>query len=119
MDFYGKEMTDGVRFSWNFWPCNKVNAARAVVPVGCMYTPLKEIEEMGQVQYAPVTCKSCQTVLNPFCQVDFRYKTWTCTSCLQKNTFPQLYANNISEQQLPAELMQNFTTIEYILPSNV
>ena len=117
MDFYARELTDGVRFSWNEWPCNKVGAARIVVPVGCMYTPLKEIENMASVQYAPVTCKTCGTVLNPYCAVDFRYKTWTCTSCLQKNNFPQLYASNITEQQLPAELLPDFTTIEYILPA--
>ena len=71
---------------------------------------------MALVQYAPVRCKNCDTVLNPFCFVDFRYKTWSCTSCLAKNPFPPHYASNISEQTLPAELMQDYTTIEYILP---
>ena len=113
---YDREMRDGVRFSWNHWPCNKVSAARVVVPVGCLYTPLKEIENMPLVNYAAVQCKTCTTVLNPYCQVDFRYKTWVCTSCGAKNNFPAQYAQHISEQQLPAELMPDFTTIEYILP---
>ena len=112
---YDREQRDGVRFSWNHWPCNKVAAARVVVPVGCMYTPLKEIENMPLVNYMTVECK-CTTVLNPFCQVDFRYKTWICTSCSAKNNFPPQYAQHISETQLPAELMPDFTTIEYILP---
>ena len=60
----------------------------------------------------------CASVLNPYCFVDFRYKSWTCTACLAKNQFPAHYASNITEQTLPAELMQDFTTIEYILPSN-
>lgn len=85
MDIYQREVLDGVRFSWNIWPSNKIGATRCEVPVGCMYTPLKEIENMALVQYAPVTCKTCATVLNPYCLVDFRYKTWTCTSCQTKN----------------------------------
>ena len=75
-ELYDREMRDGVRFSWNNFPCNKVAAARVVVPVGCLYTPLKEIENMPLVNYQPVTCKTSGTVLNPFCGVDFRYKTW-------------------------------------------
>ena len=51
---YDREMRDGIRFSWNHWPCNKVNAARIVVPIGCLYTPLKEIENMPLVNYAAV-----------------------------------------------------------------
>jgi protein transport protein SEC23 len=85
MDVYQREQQDGIRFSWNFWPCNKVNAARIVVPPACLYTPLKEIENMALVQYQPVTCKPCGTVMNPYCQVDFRFKTWVCTTCGNKN----------------------------------
>lgn len=51
---YDRETRDGIRFSWNHWPCNKVSAARVVVPVGCLYTPLKEIENMPLVNYAAV-----------------------------------------------------------------
>lgn len=88
-----------------------------VCPVGCLYTPLKEIENMALVQYQAITCQKCTTVLNPYCQIDFRVKTWSCTTCQNKNAFPPHYANNITEQQLPAELIPDFTTIEYILPN--
>ena len=98
MDFYQREQKDGIRFSWNFWPCNKIGQARIVVPVGCMYTPMKEIENMALVQYAPVPCKTCQTVLNPFTEVDFRFKTWMCSTCQSKNSFPQHYAQHITQQ---------------------
>ena len=81
MDFYLREIKDGVRFSWNFWPCNKIGATRVVVPVGAVYTPMKDIENMPLVQYQPVPCKQCTTVLNPYCIVDFRFKTWVCTTC--------------------------------------
>jgi len=36
-----------------------------VLPVGAIYTPLKEIENMALVEYTPVLCKTCQGVLNP------------------------------------------------------
>jgi protein transport protein SEC23 len=116
MDFHQREARDGIRFSWNFWPCNKIGSARIVVPVGAMYTPMKDIENLALVQYMPVPCKTCNCVLNPYAEVDFRYKTWTCPICLNKNSFPQNYAQHISQTQLPAELMPDYSTIEYILP---
>ena len=58
-------------------------------------------------------------MLNPFCRVDFRYKTWACPCCGTQNQFPAHYASHITEQTLPAELMQEYTTIEYILPQTV
>ena len=119
MDFYEQEALSGARFTWNVLPANKVGAARLEVPLGCVYTPLKEIEGLPLVQYQPVRCKCCDTVLNPFCRVDFRLKTWACSSCGTANQFPAVYASNISEQTLPAELMQEYTTIEYILPQTV
>jgi len=54
--------------------------------------------------------------MNPYAEVDFRYKTWNCPICLNKNSFPSHYAQHISQTQLPAELMADYTTIEYILP---
>ena len=65
MDFDQEEDRDGVRFSWNVWPSSRLEATRLVVPVGCMYTPLKE--GMPLVYYEPVQCKGpCRSILNPF-----------------------------------------------------
>lgn len=36
------EERDGVRFTWNVWPSSRLEATRLVVPVGCLYQPLKE-----------------------------------------------------------------------------
>lgn len=36
------EERDGVRLSWNVWPASRLEATRLVVPVGCLYQPLKE-----------------------------------------------------------------------------
>jgi protein transport protein SEC23 len=50
-----------------------------------------------------------------FSQVDYRTKLWTCSFCGVRNHFPPHYAENISESSLPAELIPQFTTVEYQL----
>ena len=47
-------------------------------------------------------------------RIDFRAKIWICPFCFQRNHFPPHYAD-ISENNLPAELIPNYTTIEYAL----
>eukprot|EP00753_Platysulcus_tardus_P002628 PLAT11702.1.p2 GENE.PLAT11702.1~~PLAT11702.1.p2 ORF type:complete len:784 (-),score=403.45 PLAT11702.1:148-2499(-) len=121
-DFPAQEERDGIRFSWGEWPSARVTAARMVVPLGAMYQPLRHLPEMPPaVAYEPIVCKgaTCGCVLNPFCQVDFRSKLWACPFCMQRNHFPPHYAENISETNLPAELIPQFTTLEYELPGPV
>jgi len=43
-----------------------VEATRMVVPIGALYTPLKEREEYLPVNYDFVACKSCRAILNPY-----------------------------------------------------
>lgn len=43
---------------------------------------------------------------------------WTCPFCMTRNPFPPHYAENITETNLPAELIPQFTTVEYDLPRN-
>jgi len=47
--------------------------------------------------------------------VDVNSKIWMCPFCLQRNPFPPHY-RDISAQNVPAELMQEYTTVEYGLP---
>uniref|UniRef100_A0A673K9F6 Protein transport protein SEC23 n=1 Tax=Sinocyclocheilus rhinocerous TaxID=307959 RepID=A0A673K9F6_9TELE len=79
---------DGIRCSWNLWPSSRLEATRLVVPVSCLYTPLKERPDLPPVQYEPVLCSraNCKAVLNPLCQVDFRAKIWACNFCFQRNS---------------------------------
>ena len=68
-DFHQLEERDGLRFTWNSWPSSKLDATRVVVPIGCMYSPLKQIEGMPPaLEYEPVRCKQpkCGAVLNPY-----------------------------------------------------
>lgn len=110
------EERDGIRFTWNVWPSSRIEATRLVVPVGCLYQPLKERTDLPAIQYDPVLCTrtTCRAILNPMCQVDYRAKLWVCNFCFQRNPFPPQYAA-ISEQHQPAELIPSFSTIEYTI----
>eukprot|EP00929_Paragymnodinium_shiwhaense_P012712 TRINITY_DN1202_c0_g2_i1.p1 TRINITY_DN1202_c0_g2~~TRINITY_DN1202_c0_g2_i1.p1 ORF type:complete len:758 (+),score=222.41 TRINITY_DN1202_c0_g2_i1:97-2370(+) len=121
MDFHSQEAANGVRMSWNIWPSTRLDATRIIVPVGCLYTPLKAVENMQLVEYEPVKCKApnCGAILSPYSMVDFMSKTWTCPFCLQRNAFPPHYAEHINEHNLPPELLPTCGTIEYILPQSV
>mmetsp|Transcript_41917 Transcript_41917/g.98450 ORF Transcript_41917/g.98450 Transcript_41917/m.98450 type:complete len:753 (+) Transcript_41917:58-2316(+) len=116
MEFSDIEASDGVRFSFNIWPTSRLEATRCVVPLSCMYSPLKKIEGMPVLPYEPIFCKGqCRSVLNPFCKVDYRARMWVCPFCFQRNNFPHHYSE-ISETNLPAELIPQYSTIEYELP---
>lgn len=110
------EDRDGVRFTWNVWPSSRVEATKLVVPLGCLYQPLKERADLPPIQYDPVLCSrsTCRAILNPLCQVDYRAKLWVCNFCFQRNPFPPQYAA-ISEQNQPAELIPLYSTIEYTI----
>lgn len=117
------ESSHGVRLSFHNWPSSRLEATRIIAPIGALYTPLAKLPQSSApptaLPYEPVRCssQSCNAVLNPYCQVDFRSKLWVCPFCASRNHFPPHYADNISEQNLPAELIPQFTTVEYELPS--
>ncbi|KAK1874674.1 Protein transport protein Sec23A [Dissostichus eleginoides] len=110
------EDRDGVRLSWNVWPSSRLEATRLVVPLAALLSPLREREDLPPIQYEPVLCSraTCRAVLNPLCQVDYRAKLWACNFCYQRNQFPPSYAG-ISEVNQPAELLPQFSTIEYVV----
>lgn len=109
------EDQDGVRLSWNAFPSSRIEATRMVVPLAALFTPLKERDDLPPILYEPVTCKApCRAVLNPYCSIDVRGKLWICPFCLQRNQFPPHY-KDISNTNLPAELLLKYTTIEYTL----
>lgn len=110
------EDRDGIRFSWNVLPSSRLEATRMVVPLGALFTPLKERLDLPPIQYDPVLCTrpTCRAILNPFCQIDYRAKMWACNFCYQRNPFPPQYAA-ISEQHQPAEIIPQFSTLEYTI----
>ncbi|EEP81842.1 60S ribosomal protein L12 [Uncinocarpus reesii 1704] len=109
------EDRDGIRLSWNTFPSTRMEASRLVVPIGAIYTPLKERTDSPLLQYEPVTCKQpCRAVLNPYANVDIRARIWICPFCLQRNPLPPHY-KDITENAIPPELHPQSTTIEYQL----
>jgi protein transport protein SEC23 len=65
MDFQKGEAMNGTRWSWNVLPSTTLEQSRMVIPIGCMYTPMKEISGMPVLEYEPVACKTCKAALNP------------------------------------------------------
>jgi len=122
-DVSTSEEQSGTRLSFHCWPSSRLEATRCVAPIGALYTPLKKLPPTcsppAALAYDPIRCSTptCHAVLNPYCQVDYRTKLWVCPFCLTRNHFPPHYAENISEQNLPAELIPQFATVEYELPS--
>jgi protein transport protein SEC23 len=115
-----EEMT-GTRLSFHCWPSTRIEATRCVVPLGALYTPLKKLSPhyapSTALPYDPIRCSNtaCHAVLNPYCQVDFHSKIWACPFCASRNHFPPHYAENISEQNLPAEIVAQYVTCQYEL----
>jgi len=104
--------------SWNVWPTSRLEATRFSVPFAAAYTPMKPLQNMLSLPYEPICCQPpCRAVLNPYCRIDFHTKTWTCPFCAKANHFPPHYAQNITESQLPGEVIQGYTTVEYQLPT--
>ena len=65
--------------------------------------------------YPPVTCngKGCGAVLNPFADLHYDTKMWVCPLCATRNYFPSYYSE-ISPDQMPTELFEGCTTVEYV-----
>ena len=122
-DVASTEEQSGTRLSFHCWPSSRLEATRCVAPVGALVSPLKKLPPTSAppqaLQYDPIRCgtATCHAVLNPYCQVDFRSKLWVCPFCLTRNHFPPHYSENISETNLPAELIPQYATCEYELPS--
>lgn len=117
-DFIGEaEARDGVRFSWNQFPPNRIEGTRNVVPLGCLFTPLQQRTDLPKINYPPLLCQqqNCRGVINPYAKIDFQNRVWTCPFCIHRNPFPQSYAR-MTEENKPAELHADYSTIEYTLP---
>ncbi|GKY98496.1 hypothetical protein MPSEU_000806700 [Mayamaea pseudoterrestris] len=122
-DVTSTEELTGTRLSFHCWPSNRLEANRSVAPFGALYSPLKKLPPQccppTTLPYDPIRCstQTCHAVLNPYCQVDYHAanKLWICPFCAGRNHFPPHYNDNISEANLPAELIPQYVTCEYEL----
>lgn len=67
-----------------------------------------------------MTCKgkACGAALNPFADLHYDTKMWVCPLCATRNYFPSYYSE-ISPDQMPTELFDGCTTVEYVTsPAN-
>ena len=66
------EQRDQIRWSWNAWPHSRLDLSRVVLPLGALYSPLRDRPPATEnlpftLPYEPVLCgKHCRAVLNPF-----------------------------------------------------
>ena len=45
-EFASLEAADGVRLTWNVWPSTRLEAAKCVVPIAAVYSPVKALASM-------------------------------------------------------------------------
>jgi protein transport protein SEC23 len=86
------EESSGIKFTWNNIPNNRADLAKVVVPFGFHYTPNKKSDSVQLLEYDPLQCNSCKSVLNLHSQVNFKAKNWECAFCKSKPNFPSSYA---------------------------
>ncbi|CAK9204791.1 unnamed protein product [Sphagnum troendelagicum] len=67
-DLADLEALHGVRMPWNVWPSSKAEATKCVVPLTAIVTPLHAAPALTVLPYGPLRCKSCRSLLNPFCR---------------------------------------------------
>lgn len=126
--------TNGVRFNWNVLPSTRLEATQLLTPIGCLYTPLHTrpikyiqipnvpTENNGQNYSSPLSCSSCENYINPYTKIDRLNNMWWCPFCEKRTLFPdqyQLPLPNASNDQIPIELRQSSTTINYELPDDI
>ena len=105
-------VVDETRWSFELCPLQRIDSSRMVLPLGCLVTPLQHLPTMPTLKYEPVRCGVCRAILNPYCTVDYRNRTWVCNFCTSRTALPQAYAE-ITERNMPMEMMPNYTTIGY------
>lgn len=112
----------GLRWTWSTFPNSvraKVKQAQSpaslplppmVLPMSCMYTPLKplSVAQMVLADPRPDQCPTCAAFISCHSPVDARERVWVCYSCQRRNTLPPAYTD-----QHPA---LRHDTVEYILP---
>ncbi|KPI87048.1 protein transport protein Sec23-like protein [Leptomonas seymouri] len=111
-EYDGKTSTETpARWSWSLYPMNRIDGARMVAPLGCLYSPLAS--PCTQLNYAPTQCTVCGGVLNPYANLDPRSRTWGCPLCLSKNSLPPQH-QQATEYNLPPEMQAASSTVEYV-----
>lgn len=110
-----RDEQNGIKFTWNSLPTTRADTVKLIVPPGFHYTPLKKNENLQVLDYDPLHCSNCKSVLSGHFTVNFRNKSWDCPFCHIQVKFPSSYAQFISEENLPAEMLYENSAVEYKL----
>lgn len=80
----------GLRFPWNMFPANEAEQKRCVIPLSCLYQPLRPRTSPVLVQIPPTGCRKCRAILNPYCRINSATGLWGCPFCGTQNQLPAL-----------------------------
>lgn len=64
MDYQEQEIIDGLRMTWNCIPNTPDKLKELVIPLACLYTPMKMVECPPRLEYPPCLCKTCGASLS-------------------------------------------------------
>lgn len=106
---------NGLKFVWNILPNSRIDMTKIVIPIGFHYTPLIKNENIPLLEYEPLRCRNCNSVISPLFPFSVRGKKWECPFCSIQINFPKNYSDFMTEENLPAELLPENSTVEYKL----
>ena len=113
-DIFSADEQNGIKFVWNTLPGTRSDATKIVVPVGFHYNPIIKNENLSLLEYEPLKCR-CGSIISPLFNFSAKAKIWECPFCRNRNTFPKSYSDFMSDENLPAELFKENSTVEYKL----
>ena len=106
---------NGLKFVWNILPNSRTDMTKIIIPLGFHYTPLVKNENIPLLEYEPLRCRNCNSVISPLFPFSVRAKKWECPFCNIQINFPKTYSDFMTEENLPAELLPENSTVEYKL----
>ncbi|KAG9142217.1 hypothetical protein Leryth_007653 [Lithospermum erythrorhizon] len=107
---------DAIRMTWNAWPRTKMESSKCVIPLAATIAPLRHHPTIPTIPLRATCCGGHAFHTLNSSRVDFNALIWICNFCFQRNHFPQHYSG-INETNLPAELYQQYTTVNYDITS--
>lgn len=107
---------NALRYSFNIFPPDSKYFNKIGHTLGLVLNPMEQLQ-CKPLDYRPVVCQICRSVLNPFCKVDFSNKTYQCSICYHNNILPAAY-HNMTEENVSAELRIENSSVDYESPEN-
>ena len=65
---------NGLKFVWNILPNSRTDMTKIIIPLGFHYTPLIKNENIPLLEYDPLRCRNCNSVISPLFPFSVRGK---------------------------------------------